>query len=474
MRFLKIFIWIYLVIISIITSIVYYDESHLIDNYKELNLEQIYHNGNDITHQIEIFLEEIKSDFEFLEESEEIVGFFEKKLNVNIGDVQLVFEKQVYSTIKEMESYVENNPNLSYDELLLDEKFQNIVVKKWGEDGYNVLLSPELTILLHKYPSAVGIDRERFKLIGPKVFEVLDGIESNGGENAGFYEWIDPEGIYRDKYTFCKYLGKLDFNLCATGYVDEYNENLWFANVFAGELRYFQNENEFKNLILVKNDGEIIWTAENSDLVNKNLLSSEFTDSNLFHIYSDLFEYESNDVKFFLEENERLQVFAGVKIFSTKNISLGYLIIEIDERKVKDIIEIFRKELESDLFIINSHNKYFISNEKLKTGIKSQVDEICDNEQIFDLNKNYSSIFIELYDGNRGDNNFVYIEKLNFVEWCVVSSISEKKINYVLKKNSESIFIYLFPLFIFCFLVVFGISVILDSKFKISKLGEKK
>ena len=381
------------------------------------------------------------------------------------------------NTIIEIEEYVKNIPNLSLEELSVDENFKKITIKEFGREGYNVLFSYEFLSLMHKFTQFIGKDEKYFSSVSPNILKILRKVRDSGEDNFGFFPWIDENGFRREKYMFCKDVEILNSILCSINYVDEYDKNLWFANVFEKELEYFKEQREFKNLILVKNNGDVIWTAENNEYLNKNLFLEEINNNNLVNVYNEL---RKNDeylgVKFFIEENSnslnKSQIFVGTHIFSYNNEFLGSLILEIDSKKIIDIIKPVYQNVNSDLLLFEmEHKEVLLVNEKIKSVNLVDVKKLCLKSFENDSDK---LIILDEYEGFDKIDNYFLLSNIKDYNWCYVSSSSKDDFNEMLISWDNKVSDELKLVFLNLFVLGVVISIILDLNYKIFRIGGKK
>jgi hypothetical protein len=465
MKFSNIFIFTYLVIGGFIGLFYFYEQTHLFEKYEELIFAQIAQDGNDRIQRVELYLEDVNTNLNFLSETDEIINFFERKTKSNDNDAYNDLKQKVDKVILDLENYAINNPKLTLDELLIDEGFNDIALEVYGDDGYTVITDENFTIKLHKYSKYVGIDITEIENISPVVADIFVNLYNNGGQNYGFYPWVDQEGFDRDKYIFCKHSKQLNLIVCPTAYLDDYDEDLWFANVYEDELIQFQKGSGFKNIILVENNGNVIWSSNKDKKIPDNLINNNKSRINIEYVFEKLKNINSPKTGVFLKgHNNITEIFTTIKIFSESNEILGYLIIELDENQLKNKIGGENLNEDIEVFLFSSNNDVIITDSQ--ELITFNINDICNNKSV-------SEPKFFTFENNKF-HKYTYVEKIEDSSLCLYFSINNsfiEKIFHVVDKNKLSITLIL----LFSILLTIGliVSYILELKFKLVRNKKK-
>ena len=126
--------------------------------------------------------------------------------------------------------YLEENPNLTADELLEDEKLQEIGVQTYGEEGYTAVTRMDTWVpLAHPDPDTEGASLEDTVAEALPDFWAIMNSTRDGEASSGYYDWEDPSGEVRPKYMHVSVVEQetadgVQLNVASTTYIDEFTQ----------------------------------------------------------------------------------------------------------------------------------------------------------------------------------------------------------------------------------------------------------
>lgn len=141
--------------------------------------------------------------------------------------------QRAFDISKQIELYLNANPQKTLDELREDVEFQKLAVQQVGDTGYTYLITHETGVLnFHPDPKIRDTSYNNFKERFPVIWSIINEsvIARPCQDSNGFYEWADINGDVRDKYTYhhcidAQTADGYSFFLGASTYLDEYRES---------------------------------------------------------------------------------------------------------------------------------------------------------------------------------------------------------------------------------------------------------
>jgi len=149
----------------------------------------------------------------------------------NLGEI--IIENQAILTKKLLDQYIENNPDVTLDDLVASEEFQSLGIQPVGEKGYTVVVQVDnQRMLAHPNEALLGkvmLDSLRGNPKMDDWWRVVETTYNNPLKDSfGYYKWPEADDTYSEKY---QYLTVLDnkvedkyISVSATTYVSEFTE----------------------------------------------------------------------------------------------------------------------------------------------------------------------------------------------------------------------------------------------------------
>lgn len=138
-----------------------------------------------------------------------------------------IIKQRSLDTAKEIDIYLEFNPDKKIEDLVKDEKFKSLAVQRFGVEGYTAVNDEKGINYFHPNPKIEGTDLHLLDNQLPGFWEIIDRGLSQ--ESSGFYEWEDENGNIREKYMFISPVSRKtadgkNLNVASTTYIDEFYE----------------------------------------------------------------------------------------------------------------------------------------------------------------------------------------------------------------------------------------------------------
>lgn len=133
------------------------------------------------------------------------------------------------SAANQSRQYLLANPGLTEADFMKDANFRKIAVQRVGLTGYTALYSVNpMTLLAHPNRRLVG--KPLTETVKNHLGEEIDRWRSivndiDQGENverAGYYLWIDPDGVLREKFMVVTPLKGTKYGITSTVYMEEF------------------------------------------------------------------------------------------------------------------------------------------------------------------------------------------------------------------------------------------------------------
>lgn len=141
-----------------------------------------------------------------------------------------IIKQKAIDVVKQVEIYMKDRQNITVDNLKNDTELHNISVQTVGETGYTAIVdATHFVILTHKHPDYVGMDLTALETKLPSFWAVIEP-SAGGKASSGYYDWEDPDGSVRQKYTYIAPInvttadGESGLTLWATTYIDEFTK----------------------------------------------------------------------------------------------------------------------------------------------------------------------------------------------------------------------------------------------------------
>ncbi|MEJ5360384.1 MAG: PAS domain S-box protein, partial [Desulfobacterales bacterium] len=148
------------------------------------------------------------------------------------GDGGLQIKSRAGDVARQVEAYLLEHPGVTIEELRQSEFFSRIAVQRVGITGYTAIYEAG-TGIMRFHPNAELVDRPLSRLAEelPDWWKIYDA-PPEGKVDAGFYEWIEPDGFRTRKYMAVSPvkvpLAGRTLMVAATTYLEEF---MWAAQI---------------------------------------------------------------------------------------------------------------------------------------------------------------------------------------------------------------------------------------------------
>jgi len=159
------------------------------------------------------------------------------------GDGGLQIKARAQDVARQVEAYLREHPGVTLAELRRSELFAQIAVQRVGVTGYTALYEAG-TGLMRFHPDPALFERPLSELAAtlPDWWSIYNA-PPEGKEDAGFYEWIEPDGFRTRKYmAVCPVRVPLEgrtLMVAATTYLEEF---MWAARIASDLGRSIERE----------------------------------------------------------------------------------------------------------------------------------------------------------------------------------------------------------------------------------------
>ena len=465
--------------------------------YEDQAYKQLLSIAESKVERVENFLDNRKADAVFLSEFEEVRSLFDEDL---VHDVNLMAEKIKSISEKareEIEVYLSEHPDMTLKDLQNNEVFQSIAVQRVGDTGYTFVEDDDLLIMFfHKDPAMVGFDTNTIKETLPAAWEIAS-LAKGGHEASGFYDWVESNGVVREKYTHIFPIGRktadgVGLFVGATTYVDEYGGSVQLVSDLNSELKNFQRIKDYSDLILINSNGDVIWTAKQHNELGTNLVAGVYNESLLANVFNNAKKDLSVGVSNFevYGAGGELSIFVTSPVIEVDDVTgkrdlLGVVALQLNGERISELIEADIGLGEAgEVYIINRARRHVSSlkfhNHSYEYTYEDGEGHIfISSEGIENCFKDYDNYYFSLQGEDidkisKTEKYFDYAEEPNLVlgahqyvlesGWCV---IAEMDYNYFLEgiPRDKGLFINFFVIFILLFVTC----LVLDVLFKIRR-----
>ncbi len=133
-----------------------------------------------------------------------------------------IIEQRARDVAAQCEIYLKAHPAYTMEQLMADDRFQDIAVQPVGNRGYTLLFEKETGIILfHLNPRFVRFDTHRLVDQLPTAWELFQAT-LGGAPKGGYYDWRDPDGVVREKYMYIVPVSGTPYMMAATTYIEEF------------------------------------------------------------------------------------------------------------------------------------------------------------------------------------------------------------------------------------------------------------
>ncbi|MDD2224817.1 MAG: cache domain-containing protein [Candidatus Shapirobacteria bacterium] len=226
--------------------------------------------------KIDSYFSMVESEAKKIANSDEAKYLLNQPLVSNEEIVKVNVDEESRIIIKEIENYINRNPNKKFDEFKDDPVFQKIKSKIIGLDGY---------ISIENYQQQVALFNEKTTFFGrtyediynsPELYKlIVEGIKNN--QNIyGFYDFSQKNKKIIRKYLRITHIETktgdgVDLTVVVAAAIDNYKMIKEVADL---NLKFFEenvNKKDFNNLFLINPDGYVVYTNTIKEKVGSNL-----------------------------------------------------------------------------------------------------------------------------------------------------------------------------------------------------------
>lgn len=400
--------------------------------------------------RINSLFDKYEKDVDFLSKSFRVKQVFQEEIIHSKNASQLDVKEKTRIISREIDNYIKANFEMTLEDLKNNEEFKSIAIRKIGIAGYTVLMDLDTLIsVLHINPDFIGVDYNSFEEISPEAVEILRTSQRTRKDHEGFYDWLDPDGVMRDKYAYLSVIPTKTSDgrqllLITTTYLEDYKvANL--SDDAESYLKSFKEEKDYFNLLLISEEGHIIHMVDEREGLGTNI--NENQDVTFFEYYNDF--KENNKISFYGpfigRYGERyLKILTMAPIYDDFNDLLGTVALISSMEKINDIsTEATGLGETGDSYIVDDKGRLITPTIRGNLDLIIQtVDTENSEECLEDLEEaeelGVSAEELELLEKEEGDLRDFYDYKGDLVHgtdfpisqagWCLLSEIQDKEI----------------------------------------------
>jgi len=233
--------------------------------------------ANERKDRINDYLGEKKREIEFLSSLKNVKKMFNGGYVSRAIDAQRDTELFAEDVVVEIDNYLKEHPKMTLEDLQNSREFRQIAVQKNGQIGYSALLNIDTLITyFHENRKIENISLKELLPANHPLLAIAKKEQDNNGNRQGSYTWIDTNGVEQNKYlTFKKVLTKTadgsSLTVAATTYINRYKVLNNIDKEVDEYLKLFKKSFAYHNIMLVSNDGNIVYMAKEMDKLGINL-----------------------------------------------------------------------------------------------------------------------------------------------------------------------------------------------------------
>jgi len=159
-----------------------------------------------------------QEQFETLKGSEEIIK----------RQAEETIRQKAIDVARQVDLFLAAHPRATRSSLRQDGEFREIAVQPVGKTGYTAIHESEgrARNLIHKSPKVENTDLQDLAAAIPQFWSIV-AAGTGGKSAAGFYQWREPNGTFREKYMFIMPVARQTadgarLSVAATTYIDEF------------------------------------------------------------------------------------------------------------------------------------------------------------------------------------------------------------------------------------------------------------
>ena len=159
-----------------------------------------------------------QEQFEALKGSEEIMK----------GQAEETIRQKAIAVARQVDLFLAAHPRATRSSLRQDREFREIALQPVGKTGYTAIHESEgrARNLIHKSLKVENTDLQDLAAAIPQFWSIV-AAGTGGKSAAGFYQWREPNGTFREKYMFIMPVTRRTadgarLSVAATTYIDEF------------------------------------------------------------------------------------------------------------------------------------------------------------------------------------------------------------------------------------------------------------
>ncbi len=376
------------------------------------------------------FIKKAKDDLILLTESDEVQRVFDEGVFEDTNLMKATVKKVAEETSLDVQKYIADHPEMTLEELQNDEEFKKIALRRVGETGYTVFYGAETFInYLHWNPEEIGSDHA-------KLFEDVSRIQvanillegAKGEDASGFYNRKEKDGRVREKFMYISMmpdnvLDDLKLSIKATIYVDEFGKTTKLSSDLDKKLEFFQETNDYLDIVLIDLEGNVIWTAEQRNNLGTNLIDGVYKDTPLAQVYKKTEENLSFNVSdpSYHETVGRTSFFITSPLFHyDSNILEGVVVLEVGIDQIQKILKGGGIADERGEVYLIDQNKKSITDLKY---IESSEDFIVETDLASSCIQNSRDSEVRRSKNYIGKNVFGIYKLIPESNWCLLVEV---------------------------------------------------
>jgi signal transduction histidine kinase len=419
---------------------------------------------------IDSYLSDRESDINLLASSSSVSQAFNSKLTAEVELAKESIKQKAIDVAGQINEYISSHPRMTVKDLQNDPAFQKIAVQQVGKTGYTAVHESDTLInRFHANPDIVDVDLHTIADEFPDLFEILE--KNQGGKEAdGFYEWEEPDGSMKEKYTYMAIVrtGTADgmmLSAAATTYLEEYESTMKLAKEYEDYFLGFMKNYDYHDMFLVSTGGEVWWAAKGKGEIGKDLEKEPYNQTTLARAYR--------------ESSSKSEAFYGYGISDATGEALFFISVPVYmEGRLAGIIALQRgtEDIDSILedrtglgetgesyligtdYLMRSNSRFhedsvFRLRVETENARNCLLHKILPDEEIREMHREI--MITSNYMGTSVLGTHKYIPEMNL---CLLVEISESEVFAPISGMQQSLLIYFIVFVILGVLVSFFVS----------------
>lgn len=420
--------------------------------FRESKFEYLKSVANLKSDRIDAFLSEKMRDVEFLADSSEISDSLDEELVADTAQVTEMVKRISKEVAAEINEFMLKNPSATIQDLVNNPEFRDIAMRRVGETGYTVFHGPDTIInYIHWDPEEEGDDHKDVFERDPEgqQAKLLRLAVDNTEDVSGFYTKKQSDGSLREKFMYIsmiptKTADNVRVAAQATVYLDDFGKTLKLAKDLDERLQSFGETKEYRDMILVDLDGNIVWTAAKKNDLGSNLNRGVYRDTQLakaYHQSKDELKTIVSDPGYY-EASDEAAIFVASPVFDDRDSDdrklKGIIVLQLKSEEIENIIgDGLGADTNGEVYVVNKAGVHITStrgeteehgSEMTHVIRSSQIDR-CFNEMKYGGVKSdfRLSDFVK-YENYVGSPVFGVYQFVNQPDWCVIAELDSSEV----------------------------------------------